>query len=112
MEKRSAKVNISAAGGTAAKGAKTYKVTLPTSWMDTLEVNEEQRDFEIYFDGNQIILSRRLTGEDFAARKLAQRHDVRLFRFLEGDRLCTAIYADFTDQTLAKRLRESKFFEA
>ena len=100
MEKRNAKVNISSAGGTAAKGAKTYKVTLPTTWMDTLEVNEEQRDLEIYFDGNQIVLSRRLIGEDFAMRKLAQKHDVRLLRFFEGNRLCTDIYADFTDQTM------------
>ena len=32
MEKRTAKVNISAAGGTAAKGSRTCKVTLPTTW--------------------------------------------------------------------------------
>ena len=101
MEKRRAKVNISAAGGTAAQGAKTYKVTLPTSWMNALGINGAQRDLEISFDGEQIILSRRLTCEEFMVQKLAQKHDVRLFRFLEGDKLCTVIYADYTDQTLA-----------
>ena len=100
MEKRYAKINISSAGGTAAKGAKTYKATLPTSWVNALGICETQRELELSFDGRQIVLSRRLTGEDFAAQKLAQKHDVRLFHFFEGDRLCTAIYADFTDKTL------------
>ena len=100
MEKRFAKANISSAGGTAAKGAKTYKVTLPTSWMDALGIRSDSRELEFSFDGNQIIISRRLTSEEFAAQKLARKHDVRLFRFFEGDKLCTAICADFTDKTL------------
>ena len=52
-------------------------------------------------NGNQTILSRQQYGEEFTARKLAQAHDVRLFRFFDGDELCTAIYADFTDDTVA-----------
>ena len=100
MERRVAKVNISAAGGTAAKGSRTCKVTLPTSWMDTMGISAEMRELELSFDGKQIVLSRYLNGEEFAARKLEQRHDVRLFRFYSGDQLCTTIYADFTDETL------------
>ena len=101
MEKRVAKVNISPAGGTAAKGAKTYKVTLPNSWMSALGIGKGHRELELAFDGEKIILSPSLTGEEFAARKLEQNHDVRLFRFFDGDSLCTTIYADFTDETLA-----------
>ena len=100
MERRTAKVNVSSAGGTAAKGARTCKVTLPTSWMDTMGINTEARELELSFDGEQIVIGRRLTGEKFAARKLEQRHDVRLFRFFDGDKLCTSIHADFTDETL------------
>ena len=101
MERRVAKVSISSAGGTAAKGAKTYKIALPTSWMDALGVNAESREFVLAFDGKSIILSRRLAGQDFAAQKLEVGHSVRLFRFFDGDNLCTVIHADFTDETLS-----------
>ena len=100
MEKRIAKINISAAGGTAGKGAKTCKVTLPNSWVSTLGVSMERRKLELVFDGAQIVLSRYVTGEEFVARKLERKHDVRMIEFFDGDRLCTTIYADFTDGTL------------
>ena len=100
MEKRMAKVNISSAGGTAARGARTYKVTLPTSWMDAMGVDAENRGMELFFDGKQIIMSRRLVEEEFAARKMEQKHDVLRFLFYDGAHLCTTIYADFSDETL------------
>lgn len=101
MEKRLAKINISAAGGTAAKGAKTCKVTLPTAWVEAMGINLKQRDVELSFDGHQIILTRRLSSAEFAKQKRALGHEVRRLRFYDGDRLCTIIYADFTDETLA-----------
>ena len=101
MEKRIALVNISSAGGTAAKGAKTCKVTLPTLWLEALGIDIRQREVELAFDGRQIVISRRLSAEEFAAWKSAQGHCVRQLQFFEGDTLCTTIYADFTDETLA-----------
>jgi len=100
MEKRVAKVNISSAGGTAAKGARTCKITVPNTWMVALGVGPGQRELDIAFDGKQIILSRRLAGEEFAAQKLEQGHDVRLFLYFDSDVLCTTIHADITDETL------------
>lgn len=100
MEKRKAKVNISAAGGTAGKGAKTCKVTLPTAWVEALAISEENREIELGFDGTKIILSPILSGTEFAAQKRSLRHEVRLLRFYESDKLCTTIYADFSDETL------------
>lgn len=100
MEKRKAKINISAAGGTAGKGAKTCKVTLPTAWVDALGINDKNREIELCFDGTKIMLTRSLTGAEFATQKRALEHDVRLLRFYEVDKLCTTIYADFTDETL------------
>ena len=100
MEKRKAKVNISAAGGTAGKGAKTCKVTLPTAWVDALGINGENREIEISFDGTKITISRSLSGMEFAVQKRSLGHEVRLMRFYEADKLCTIIYADFTDETL------------
>lgn len=101
MEKRMAKINISAAGGTAAKGAKTCKVTLPTAWMDALGIDSQNREIELSFDGAKITISRRLSGQEFAQQKRALGHELRRLRFYEVDRLCTIIYADFTDETLA-----------
>lgn len=101
MEKRIAKINISAAGGTAGKGAKTCKVTLPTVWVDALGIDNEHREVELSFDGAKITLSRRLSVQEFVAQKCSQEHDLRRLRFYDSDRLCTTIYADFTDATLA-----------
>ena len=100
MERRIAKVNISSAGGTASKGSRTCKVTLPTSWMDAFGIDSEQRELELVFDGNRIMLSRYLTGKEFSEQKLAMGHDLRVFRFFDGERLCTTIYANFTNTTL------------
>ena len=52
MEKRTAKVNISAAGGTAAKESRTCKVTLPTTWLEAMGISESQRELELSFDGS------------------------------------------------------------
>ena len=49
MERRIAKVNISSAGGTAASGSRTCKVTLPTRWVEAMGISEEHRELELYF---------------------------------------------------------------
>ena len=100
MKKRLTKINISAAGGTAAKGAKTCKVTLPTAWVEAMGINLKQRDVELSFDGNQIVLTRRLSCSEFAEQKRALGHKICRLCFYDGDRLCTTIYADFTGKTL------------
>jgi len=100
MERRIAKVNISSAGGTASKNSKTHKVTLPSSWLAALGISGNHRELELEFDGRQIILSRLVSGEEFAALGLEQKHDIRLFLFYDLDILCTAIYVDFTVKKL------------
>ena len=100
MEKRTGKVNISSAGGTASKGSKTCKITLPNSWLETLGIDGERREMELLFDGNQIILSRRFDNEEFVKEKLKLGHEVRLIRFYDAEKLCTVIWSDFTDKTL------------
>ncbi|BDF70104.1 hypothetical protein CE91St41_26690 [Oscillospiraceae bacterium] len=100
MEKRVAKVNISDSGGTATKGSKTCKITLPTLWLKKLGICEDQRELELAFDGERITIMRRLAGKEFTTQKLSLGHDVRILRFFDGDKLCSTIYADFTDETL------------
>ena len=100
MERRIAKVNISSAGGTASKGSRTCKVTLPTSWIDALGIDMSRRTLELFFDGEQITITQARNDSEFVAYKLSIKHDVRSFSFYNGDELCTTIYADFTDKTL------------
>ena len=100
MEHRNAKVNISAAGGTAAKNSKTYKVTLPTTWLEKMGITEEHRDLELTYNGTTITLSRRPCGPDFAEQQQALGHEIRVLRFYDGDTLCSTIYSDFTGQTV------------
>lgn len=101
MERRTAKINISSAGGTAASGSKTCKVTLPTAWMEVMGVAAERRELELAFDGTKITLSRRLDGPELAKQKLALGHEVRILRLYDGNELCSTIYTDFTEQTVA-----------
>lgn len=101
MEHRIAKVNISIAGGTAAKNSKTCKITLPTTWVEAMGVTEDQRELELTFDGAKIMLSHRLSGPEFAEQRQALGHEVRVLRLYDSDTLCSTIYADFTGQTVA-----------
>ena len=101
MDRRTAKVNVSHAGGTAAKGSKTCKITLPTKWVEAMGIDREHRELELDFDGTVITLSRHLSGAEFAQQHLAQGHEVCVLRFYYGNDLCSVIYADFTEQTIA-----------
>lgn len=100
MEHRTAKVNISTAGGTAAKNSRTCKVTLPTTWLEEMGITEQQRQLELTFDGTTITLSRRHSGPDFAEQRKALGHEVRVLRFYDGNTLCSTIYADFTEEAV------------
>ncbi len=103
MERRIAKVNISAAGGTASKGSKTCKITLPSSWLAELGINEANREMEMSFDGTQIAIAPYLGFDSFAATKKALGHMLCTLRFYDDQRLCSTIIADYTDQTLRVR---------
>jgi len=98
MEKRISKIIVGTAGGTAGKSAKTYKVSLPTKWVNELNIDAGQ--IELLFDGEKIIVSPRLTLCDFLDNKKNLGHELILFSFYDGDILCTKICADFTDKTI------------
>ena len=100
MENRISKVNISGAGGTASRDAKTCKVTIPNAWLEQLGVTSEDREVVISFDGEIITLRKYLTGQTFVDAKVNKGHQVRKLSFFDEQVLCSVIYADFTDQTL------------
>lgn len=101
METRTAKIIVNAPGGTASKGSKTYKISLPTSWIEQLGIDSADRNVELAFDGEKITITKSRTAKQFAEKKKALGHDVKCLRYYSGNNLCTLIYADFTDKTLA-----------
>ena len=100
MEKRLGKVNISTAGGTAAKGARTCKVTIPTTWLTAMGITEQQRAVELTFDGTRIVIAPPVSMEQFESCALAQGHQIRIFRYHDKDSLCSKIVADYTAHDL------------
>lgn len=58
MDRRTAKIIIGKAGGTASKNALTYKISLPTTWVNELKITPDNREVLMSFDGEKIIISR------------------------------------------------------
>jgi hypothetical protein len=99
MEKRISKIIVGSVGGNASKSSKNYKVSLPSKWVNEMNLSEYKID--LYFDGEKIILSPHLNFEEFLEKKKKAGHKVMLLKFYNGDSLCTKICADFTDKDLS-----------
>lgn len=100
MEIRNAKVSIGYSGGTAAKGSKNFKISIPSNWISELGLSSENRDVILTFDGKDIRISRKIKMEEFKSQRIVAGHDVRAVRFYDRDMLCSLIYADFTERVL------------
>ena len=100
MERRLGRIIIHASGGTAAKGANTYKLTLPSAWVKEMGVNELDRDVELSFDGSTITIAKRLTIYEFISVKQEQGHSLLKLSYYDGDALCTTIIVDKTEHAL------------
>ncbi len=98
MEKRISKIIVGSSGGTAGKGSKTYKISLPTKWVNELNLDEKQ--IELYFDGEKIVVLPCLDLSEFLIKKQNAGHNLLLLDFYDKDILCTKICADFTDETI------------
>lgn len=49
---------INKAGGNSGAGSKTYRTTLPAAWIKELGVSEADRELELTFDGEKIVIKR------------------------------------------------------
>lgn len=98
MEERIANIIVGAAGGTAGKGAKTYKVSLPTAWVKQLGLAEGNTPVRLIFAGESIVLAPQFTVAEFLQRHKQKNHQVQKYSYYDGDMLCTVIGADFTDK--------------
>ena len=98
MEKRIVNIISGSAGGTAAKGSVTYKISLPSMWVKKLSLDEKKA--EISFDGESITIRPNLSAEEFYEQKVVLGNDVKILEYYDKDKLCTRIYADFSDKTV------------
>lgn len=69
MEKRILKTLINKAGGNAGSGGRTYRTTLPPSWMKELGVTEEDRELELTFNGEKIVIRKKHCDDEFQKAK-------------------------------------------
>ena len=100
MQKRKGKLLISQAGGTASKNSKTYKISIPSSWVQEMGLDENNRDIELVFENNMICIESIKTINEFVKEKLMDKHEVKKIEFYDANKICSLIYADFTDKTL------------
>ena len=94
METRSAKLIVNKSGGTASEKSKTYRVTIPNSWIEQLGISEENREIELSFNGSEITVRRKQTMQEY--KDTHNRNKLLQLQFFHGDSLCTTILADET----------------
>ena len=92
MEQRDANLIIGISGGTAGKGAKTYKISLPSSWIKQLALTEDNRSVKLVFDGEKITIQPQYKDPD--------NHRILRMIFYHMDQPCTMITADYTSKTV------------
>lgn len=59
MEEKRARVIFNKSGGTAGSGGITNRITIPTTWIKEMGITKEQREVNISFDGEKIIIEKR-----------------------------------------------------
>ena len=102
MEIRELKISANASGGTAAAGAKTYRITLPSSWVKKMDLDHADAKAEVVFDGTSIII-RPKAAEDillFQSQALKAGHEVVRYEYFDQKNLCSTILCDFTEKIL------------
>ena len=94
METRLGRVTDSRAGGTAGKDSKTYKLSLPSAWVNAMCLAEHEGRVILSFDGEAIHVRPVQSMDQYRTSRMEQGHDLLEIRYYNGDCLCTLIYAD------------------
>ena len=58
MEKRILNVIFNCSGGNSAKGSITNRLTIPTLWIKEMGITQENRQVEVTFNDNKIIIEK------------------------------------------------------
>ena len=99
VETRLGRITASRAGGTAGNGAKTYKISLPSAWVNDLNATDGRR-MVLSYDGKSIVIQPWQEMEEYRDSRLSQGHELISIRYYNGETLCTRIYADRTAKDL------------
>ena len=92
MEQRDANLIIGTSGGTAGKGSKTYKLSIPSSWVKQLALSEDNRSVKLIFDGEQIIIHPQVNE--------TEEHQILKMTYYDKEVPCSRILADYTSETV------------
>lgn len=111
METRVANLIIGTPGGTAARNANTYKVSLPSAWVKEMGLSKDAHKLVLSFDGAQILISRKLSFREFRDVAVAQRHHLFHISLMDGDTLCGEILADDTIQAVCLQNHTTDFLK-
>ena len=69
---------------------KTYKVSLPSAWINELCLGKDDRAVQLYFDGHQIEISKPMSFDEFDKVKKSRAHELKILSFHENNTLyCT-----------------------
>ena len=101
MNRHSVKIMRRKAGGTAGKNAEKYSVNLPAVWLHAMGLSKEDR-VELSFDGEKITVRPLASTDPELFRRNAKQkgHQLKEYRYYDGDTLCTVILADFTAEQI------------
>lgn len=100
METRTANLIVGTSGGTAGGKAVNYKLALPSAWVKEIGLTPEQRQVELCFDGVSIVITRKLSFEEFLKVNRQAGHKTMLLSCYSGDTLCAQIAADETSKKI------------
>ena len=98
METRKAKLIVGKAGGNAGKNSKTYKISIPSKWVN--ELGLVNNDIDLSFDGKCITVKPRESLSEFIKNKKQLGHKLVRLNVFDGDDFCSSVCADYTDKTV------------
>ena len=80
METRLGKIMVGKAGGTASSESKTYKISLPSTWVTAMGFAGEGGQVLLSFDGEGITIRPKQSMEQYRASRTAQGHILKTVR--------------------------------
>lgn len=103
FEQRNVRVMINLAGGNAGTDSQNYRISLPSAWMNTLGIDQQNRKVVLQFDGEKITIQKvENQNYDTLLNEIQkEQHHALVLYFYENDTLCTKICADQDTRQIA-----------
>lgn len=101
-QQRIARIEKRKAGGSAGKSSLKYSVSLPSPWVKELHLTDGRIELSRSEDG-KIIIQKRMPYEinEFLQEARQAGHKVRVYKYYDGETLCSTVAADFSAEQVA-----------